>query len=305
MTPPDTRQEARPRSLKLAVKLQMLNTSGPVEQRFNQLAAAGLDGVEIGVDDATPIAQLAAASTRTGLAIPTLIAGGTFRDSITSESSAAGRRAVDSVLKAIDAAVSTGSDVVMLNPGWRDGGRTTDEVAAIARARLAPAVDRATEAGVRLAVENLWNGWLQTGAELAAFVDTFPNGTVRVLFDSGNAARYDLPEHWVAELGTRIVRVDVKDYRRAWESRPATDYGDDGQLRAAWGNDGPWGALDALPFQGDVHWELLARAFREAGYEGWCCAEHGVGDRAWIATLVSALRRFNTLYERGTTLGIE
>ena len=286
--------------LRKAVKLGMYTSRASLAQRFDDLVSVGVDGVEIGFDDAFFPAEVTAAAAASGLQVPTLVANDTFSSSLASADREERDRAAGAVVRAVDAASSVGAGVVMVSPGWDRADLTPDVTAAVVREALAPAVLAAEAAEVVLAVENLWNGWLTSPDDLRRFVDSFPAGRVGVLFDSGNAARFSAAQHWVEVLGQRIVRLDVKDYKNGWARRPAAVYGEDAALQATWGEGGPWGALDARPFEGDVDWVRLAGAIRESGYQGgWCCAEHGSGDLGWVADLVARLDRFSDLCADG------
>jgi hexulose-6-phosphate isomerase len=281
--------------LKRAIKLHMYDSSGSFAERFDDLAGVGLDGVEIGFDETLPVAEIARATSASGLAVPTLIVGSTFDSSLTSPGAAERATAADAVVRTIDAANALGSGAVMISPGWDRADLHPADTARLVRDALSEAVRVAESAGVTIAVENLWNGWLTSPADLVAFVDSFESGNVGVLFDSGNAARFSAPQHWITILGPRMVRFDVKDYKYGWALKPATVYAPDDQLRAAWGEDGPWGALDALLFDGDVSWPRVASALAETGYDGWVCAEHGAGDLEWIRRFTNDLGRLDDL----------
>jgi hexulose-6-phosphate isomerase len=282
--------------LQLAVKLGMYASDAPLAARFDELAGLGLNGVEVGVDERSNLGELAAASESSGLRIPTVIANHTFDHSLTSPNLQERAAAADVVVRSIAAAHAIGAEVVMLSPGWDRAELPPERTAALVRDALAPALRDAAQAGVTIAIENLWNGWLSSATDLAHFIDSFESNSVRVLFDTGNAARFTAPQHWIQVLGSRIVRVDLKDYANGWSRKPAELYAQDDELQAVWGVGGPWGALDSLLFEGDVNFEVVAGALSESGYEGWVCAEHGAGGRDWIARFVADLTHFSELF---------
>jgi hexulose-6-phosphate isomerase len=273
----------------------MYDSGRSFAERFDDLAAVGLDGVEIGFDETLPVAEIARATSTSGLQVPTLIVGSTFDSSLTSADATVRATAADAVVRTIEAANTLGSGAVMISPGWDRADLHPTDTAALVRDALTDAVREAESTGVTIAVENLWNGWLTSPTELVAFVDSFESDNVGVLFDSGNAARFSAPQHWITALGPRMVRFDVKDYKKGWAVKPATVYAPDDQLRAMWGEDGPWGALDALLFDGDVSWPRVASALAETGYDGWVCAEHGTGDLGWIRRFANDLARLDDL----------
>ena len=137
-------------------------------------------------------------------------------------------------------------------------------------------------------MENLWNGWLLSPADLSALIDDLGSPPFGVHLDTGNAMRYGWPEHWIEVVGDRIVRLDVKDFSAALAMTPATRYGDHDELVATWGP-GPWGALDADLLAGDVRWPGVADALAAVGYRGWMCAEVAGGDEVRIRAVAAQL----------------
>jgi L-ribulose-5-phosphate 3-epimerase len=279
--------------MRLAIKGFMYVDPSLEAMRLRRLADVGVEGIEVLTGQPDPTG-LRAAATAAGVGIASVIAEASFFQSATDPEDA-NRQAVSAgVVEAVRIAADLGAPVVALSPGMVRGDLHPDDLADLSRATLAAAAAAADAAGVRLAFENLWNGWLTSPRDLAAFADSLGAG---VLFDIGNAERYSPAQHWIRELSHRIVRVDVKDFKRAWHGRPAQVYADDADLRRVWGPDGPWGALDALPFDGDADWPAIARALRDIGYDGWLCSEHGAGDQRWIGDLVSRLARLRDLID--------
>jgi hexulose-6-phosphate isomerase len=113
------------------------------------------------------------------------------------------------------------------------------------------AIPQAKKLGVTLSIENVWNKFLLSPLEMAAFIDQFDDPIVGAYFDAGNALATGYPEQWIRILGKRISRVHFKDYRRAVGSVD--------------------GFVDLL--SGDVDWPAVMAALREVGYTGWCAAE--------------------------------
>ena len=97
----------------------------------------------------------------------------------------------------------------------------------------------------------MWNKFLLSPLEMRAFIDSFGSQRVGAWFDCGNVLATGYPQHWIDILGKRIVRVHVKDYRRAVGT---TD-----------------GFVDLL--SGDVDWPAVTAALKRIGYQGWVSAE--------------------------------
>ena len=87
--------------------------------------------------------------------------------------------------------------------------------------------------------------------EMRGFIDQFQSEWVGAYFDVGNALATGYPEHWIEILGSRIVRVHFKDYRRAVGSVD--------------------GFCDLL--SGDVNWPAVVQTLISLKYEGWVVAE--------------------------------
>jgi hexulose-6-phosphate isomerase len=113
------------------------------------------------------------------------------------------------------------------------------------------ALPLAREAGVTIAVENVWNKFLLSPLEMKGFIEQFDAPHVAVYFDAGNALATGYPEHWIKILGDKIKRVHFKDYRRNVGS---TD-----------------GFVDLL--SGDINWDKVVAELKAAGYDSWVGAE--------------------------------
>lgn len=113
------------------------------------------------------------------------------------------------------------------------------------------ALPLAREAGVTIAVENVWNKFLLSPLEMKSFLEQFDDEHVALYFDAGNVLATGYPEHWIKILGKHIKRVHFKDYRRNVGSAD--------------------GFVELL--SGNINWDQVIAALKEIGYEGWIGAE--------------------------------
>ena len=109
----------------------------------------------------------------------------------------------------------------------------------------------AEEAGVVMALENVWNRFLLSPMELAAFIDSFGSKHVGSYFDVGNVLPFGYPEQWLRILGHRVAGIHFKDFRRSVGTAD--------------------GFVDLL--EGDVNFPEVMAAIKEIGYEGPIAAE--------------------------------
>ncbi|MCX7599299.1 MAG: sugar phosphate isomerase/epimerase [Armatimonadetes bacterium] len=77
--------------------------------------------------------------------------------------------------------------------------------------RLAP---HAEAAGVNLAVEYVWNKFLLSPLEMAAFLDEVGSSRVGFFFDTGNMVIFGYPEQWARICGRHLMKVHFKDFAR-------------------------------------------------------------------------------------------
>jgi hypothetical protein len=68
------------------------------------------------------------------------------------------------------------------------------------------------ETGVSIALENVWNDFLMSPLEAAAFVDACNHPKVGWYFDVGNVLRYGRPTDWIEALDKRILKIDIKEF---------------------------------------------------------------------------------------------
>ncbi|UCF00154.1 MAG: sugar phosphate isomerase/epimerase [Planctomycetota bacterium] len=122
----------------------------------------------------------------------------------------------------------------------------------------------AEEVKVIIAIENVWNKFLLSPLEFARYIDEFESPWVRVYFDVGNVIIHGYAQDWIRTLNKRIVKIDLKDFKRAgykW-----TNLGD-----------------------GDVNWAEVRRALDEIGFEGYMTAELEGGDEAYLSDLAQRI----------------
>jgi L-ribulose-5-phosphate 3-epimerase len=138
----------------------------------------------------------------------------------------------------------------------------------VIRTRLLPL---AQELKVVVAVEEVWNKFLLSPMEFARYVDDFGSPWVKAYFDVGNVVFYGFPQDWIRTLGSRIVKVHLKDFQL---DRP--------NGRFAWRNLG----------EGDIDWLEVRRAFADIAYHGYMTTEVAGGDAAYIKDVAARVDRF-------------
>ncbi len=239
--------------IRKAVKFAMIGEDLSVEDKFRLLQDLGFDGVELGMGDKVDPTEAVAAREKTGLPIHGVILG-----------------SVKGIENAVDRAVLYGATSVLIVAGRVDEnmpyGRNWKETMAAIRA----AKDHAAEKKIDLLLEDVWNNFLMSPLEMRRYVDEI--GGIGVYFDVGNVVRFGYPEQWIPILGSRIRKLDIKEYSR------------DKQL-----NEGLWKGFNVKIGEGSIDWPAVCEALRKIDYRGWATAEVAGGDRTRLADIAARM----------------
>jgi hexulose-6-phosphate isomerase len=237
----------------------------PLEQLLEISREAGFDAVELNVGPAGSVGltmettaaeaeAIGAMARRCGLQLRSVSTSLLWRHPLSAADPDARAQAVRVVAKQLELAEALGADTVLVVPGVVDAATSYDDCYERSRAELEKLVPLAEKRGIRIGVENVWNKFLLSPLEMRAFVDHFASPHLGAYFDVGNILAYGFPQQWIRILGSRIVKVHVKDFKTAV------------------GNGGGFVPLLA----GDVDWVEVVAALREIGYEDTLTAEIGL-----------------------------
>jgi len=259
--------------IKKAVLLSMLPKELPFEARFQLAWDVGFEGIEIGtITDAEEAEALKAASGKTGLVIHSVMNAEHWRSPLSSADPAVVAKSVAGMETSLRNAKLWGAGVVLLVPavvnaetGYQDAWTRSQTVI---RERILPL---ATELGVVIGIEEVWNKFLLSPLELNQYVDEFQSPWVRAYVDVGNMVFYGYPQDWIRTVGKRIARVHLKDFQL-----------DRSGGRFYWKNLG----------EGDIDWPEVRKALADVGYESWATVEIQGGDAAYLKDVVARFDRF-------------
>ena len=253
--------------MKKSVSIWSFYGNHDLQGKMRLAARSGFEGFEIDLTEDGPLnfkstakdfAAIRAMAEKEGVRLSGLASGLYWGANPASADAAIRDRARQIIDRQISCAEALGIDAILVVPGsvgvdFIPGCEVVDYEAAWNRAKefIAGAVPGAERAGVQLGIENVWNKFLLSPLEMAAFIDQFGSEIVGSYFDVGNALATGYPEQWIRILGKRIRRVHFKDYRRNVGSVD--------------------GFCDLL--SGDVDWKAVVDSLRAAGYGGWVTAE--------------------------------
>jgi L-ribulose-5-phosphate 3-epimerase len=262
-----------PTHIRRAVLVSMLPESLGWKDRFALAKEAGFDGVEMQtMTDRAEADAVARASADTGLAIHSVMNMAHWDHPISSPDPEVVRRSVEGMKTSLTNAALWKAGVVLLVPAVVNA--TTSYADAwtrsqrVIRDQLLPV---AAGFKVTIAVEEVWNKFLLSPLEFVRYVDEFKSQYLKAYFDVGNVVLYGYPQDWIRTLGSRIVRLHLKDFRI-----------DRSAGRFDWKNIG----------EGDIDWQEVRRALTEIGFNGWATTEIEKGDHAYLTDVVKRVDRF-------------
>lgn len=202
--------------------------------------------------------EIKAAAQDMNMQIRTLASGVYWDLPLSSDDASVRQAGMDAVRQQLDCANALGAKTILVVPGTVGTGFFGKGVAyadAYKRSQdcLRQVESHAKQAGVVIGVENVWNNFLLSPMEFAAYLDELDSPFIKAYFDVGNVVLFGESADWIYTLGSRIAAIHVKDFRRSV-----------GTLA---------GFVPLL--EGDVDWKAVIPALRKVGYDGPVTAEMG------------------------------
>lgn len=241
------------------LKIGMVKEGKTTAEKFAAAKGAGFHGIELSAPG-FDIDEVNAAIEQTGLPVDGSVCAAHWgvRHSDPDESVRA--EALKNLLGALRDTKAVGGHTVLLVVGHGKDG-SEEEIWERIVTNMRKAIPLASELGVAIAVENVWNHFCydheggpdQSAEKFVRFIDEFDSPWVGMQFDIGNHWKYGNTGDWIRDLGKRIIKLDVKGFSRAEDK--FTDIG-----------------------EGDLDFPDVCNALREIKYHGWCAAEVRGGD---------------------------
>ena len=259
--------------IRKAILISMLPRDLPYAGRFAMAREAGFDAIEMQtIARAEEAAEIREAATAAGVRIHSVMNMDHWRLPLSSSDPDVVARSVQGMDTSLRNAALWGADTVLLVPAvvdaatpYRDAYQRSQRVI---RERLLPI---ARDLEVTIAVEDVWNKFLLSPVEFARYVDELESPWLRAYFDVGNVVISAYPQDWIRTLGSRIVKVHLKDFNF---DRP--------NGRFAWKPIG----------EGDIDWPEVRRALGDVGYAGYVTTEVPAGDAGYLKDVAARVDRF-------------
>jgi hexulose-6-phosphate isomerase len=244
-------------------------TKGPVLPAFLLLKDAGFEGVELISPNQLDQSEVLAARDKTGLVIHGVSGGRHWQEPLSDPDPKVVERGLAAIRQEfLDCKVYGGSTVLVV-PAVVNKKVSYREAYSRSQENIRKLIPYAEQAGVKIAIEEVWNRFLLSPIEFAGYIDEFKSPFVGAYFDVGNVVEYGYPEEWIRELGKRILKVHIKEYAKSKR-------------------------FDYKLGEGEIDWPAVRQALVDVGYDGWITAEVGFGD---LATMKDVVRRMNQVLQ--------
>jgi L-ribulose-5-phosphate 3-epimerase len=241
-----------PIRLKKAVKLSMVKAEGSTLDKFQLIKDCGFEGCEFDSPNRQGIdaVDAAMASRKTGVRIHGVIDSKHWDERFSSPHPATRAAAVETLKGAIRDCKTVGGSTVLVVPaslrkdkeGKSDG--SYEEAWDRSIAEISKAIPDAKAAGVKIAIETVWNEFITTPQQFVDYIDAFKDPTVGGYFDISNMLKYGVSSaEWIRKTGKRLLKVDCK----------------------GWSKEKGFGEIGLT---GDENWPEVLKALKEVNYPG-------------------------------------
>ena len=255
--------------IKKGVLLDMLPENLSYADRFKLARAVGFEVVQAPTEpDERKAEEIKKAADNANVRIDSVMNMDHWKYPLSSSESAEVEKSLAGMRTSLHNAKLWGSDAVLLVPAVVNAQTSYRDAWTRSQREIRKLIPLAEDLKIVIAMEEVWNKFLLSPLEMAAYIDEFQSPWIKAWFDVGNVLLYGYPQDWIRTLGKRIVKVHLKDFKRR----------EDGY---AWVNLG----------DGDVDWTAVRQAFAEIGYAGSAVTELEKGDEPYLRDVSNRVDR--------------
>jgi hexulose-6-phosphate isomerase len=250
-----------------AVLVSMLPRQLSYKDRFMLAREAGFEEIECRqTDDPKEAEEIKRAADDAKLRIHSVMNGDHWQFPLSSHDPEVVARSMRAMRTSIANAKLWGADTVLLVPAVVNPQTSYRDAWTRSQKQIRELIPDAAEAKVVIAVEEVWNKFLLSPIEFSRYVDDFNSTWIKAYFDVGNCVLWGYPQDWIRTLGSRIVKLHLKDFR--FQNDPVTR-----KRTAEFVNLG----------DGEIDWKAVHAALAEVNFRGSATVELNGGDREYLA----------------------
>ena len=231
--------------------------------RLKKLKELGFDGVE-GAAPGMDVEGLRKACNEVGLPMHGVVYNRHWKMRLSSPDPKVreiGRKGLEDAIRESNA---VGGSSVLLVPGAVKGkDENHDHVWQRSITEIRRVLPLASHLGIRVLIETVWNGFCYKPEQFRDYLDEIDSPWVGAYYDIGNMQKFAPSHDWIRILGSRTVKMDVKD----------------------WGVKNGFCRLGL----GDVDWKKVRQELAKIEFSGWVTREGGDGGDDKTAALMDEL----------------
>ena len=274
---------ANKRNLKKAIMWNTIGFKGSILEKCRAMKEAGFEGVE--PQGAMNREEVIAALKETGLKAASVCDHIHWIKPLSAPDEATRKLGLDGLIHSLEDANAYGASSVLLVPGIVAGGTrpgsSFEECWERSITEIRKAIPVAQKLGVKIAIENVGNNFINTPEMAVKYLDALNSEWVGFHFDIGNHGRTLPSEQWIEVLGKRILKIHIKEY-----TRQAPDPAAKGAAR-----DRP------KLLEGDNNWPAIMKALDKVGYSGgWGITEQPGPQAATVEAARDLAQRVDKIF---------
>lgn len=256
--------------IKKGILTSMLPEKLTWKEKFQLAKDVGFEAIEGQTTEDTALeTELRKASEATGMPIHSVMNMAHWQFPLSSSDPDAVERSMKGMETSIRNAAAWGGTTVLLVPGVVNAQTGYGDAYKRSQIQIRKLIPWAEKNKIIIAVENVWNKFLLSPLEFAAYVDSFQSPYLKAYFDVGNIQLYGFPADWIRTLGKeRIAKVHLKDFHNRRNALVRANVPEFVNLR-----------------DGDLDWKDIHKAFSEIGYKGYATVELRGGDEKYLRDL--------------------
>jgi hexulose-6-phosphate isomerase len=197
-----------------------------------------------------------------------------WRDTLSHPDEKVRAKGLAALRTAIQDAKTVGAETVLLVPGVVNKEVTYEQCWERSTAEVKKALLDAEKAGIKIAIEVVWNNFITQPEQLIKYVDQFESPWVGAYFDVSNMLKYGVSSaDWIRKLGKRMLKFDFKGY----------------SIEKAQAAKDDWAGFRVGIGEGSENWPEVLKALAEIKYSGWATSEVAGGDEKWLADVAARM----------------
>lgn len=258
--------------MKFSLKIGMCAFGETPMEKFRVVKDIGYDGIELNSPGGLDKQACLEASQKLGLPIHGVVNSIHWQSHFSSPDPEVQATAIEGLRQCIRDTKLTGGSAVLIVPGVVNKENSHQQVWDRSIETISKVIPFAAFHGIHILIENVWNNFLydpsgsddQSADLLKNYIDEFNSPWIGSYFDIGNIQKFGKPEKWITTLGSRIVKLDVKD----------------------------WSVKDGFCSigAGDVNWPEVRKSLLDINYTGWATAEVAGGDKKRCTQILANMK---------------